>query len=172
MSKVPNENFAFENLRISRVFSKFDGGFNLSNKRSNYELRFPPQLRRTQKRLSFSFLAIFDNSTCHRVTKFYPVSHINITYKFYLITFSLTQNFFFSFFIYAIATPIYHGKQGGVVGKAADGKFEIPSSSLATVKLIFFFFFIPSAFAEHGEVFAQKKPPHFFEILLHKLQIR
>ncbi len=49
---LPNKNFDFENLHISRVFPKFDGGLKMSKKRSNYELRFPPQLWRTQKKLS------------------------------------------------------------------------------------------------------------------------
>ena len=86
----PNENFAFR-LRISRVFFKFDGGFiflkNVKKNGANYELRFPPQLRRTKKTPFFQFLAIFDNNAGHRVTKFYPVSRINVTYKFYFMIF-------------------------------------------------------------------------------------
>ncbi len=35
----------------------------------------------------FLFLAIFDKNTGHRVTKFYPVSCINITYNFYFMIF-------------------------------------------------------------------------------------
>ena len=86
---LPNKNFDIENLHILRVFSKFDGGLKMSKKRSNYELRFPPQLRRTQK--NYPFLATFENNTGHRVTKFYPVSCINSTYKYYFIFFSLTR---------------------------------------------------------------------------------
>ena len=99
---LTRQEFALRKLRISRVFFKFHGGLKLSNKRSNDGLRFPPQLRRTQKKELFSFLAIFAKNTGHRVTKFYPISRINITYKFYFKLFSLTQNFFEFLYIYTL----------------------------------------------------------------------
>ena len=56
---LPNENFASGNLRISRVFFKFDGGFNFfqNGKKTEQlrELRVPPQMRRTQKKFFLRF---------------------------------------------------------------------------------------------------------------------
>ncbi len=41
-AKCPGENFAFRNLRISRVFSKFDGGFNYFEiVKKTEQLQFP-----------------------------------------------------------------------------------------------------------------------------------
>ena len=55
----------------------------------------------------FWFLAIFGKNTGHRVTKFHPVSHINITYKFYFMIFSLTQKKNLTFFSYTQFWPQY-----------------------------------------------------------------
>ena len=46
----------------------------------------------------FWFLAILGKNTGHRVTKFHPVSRINITYKFYFMIFSLTRKTNLTFF--------------------------------------------------------------------------
>ncbi len=107
----PNKNFAFGNLRILSVFSKFDGGQNFFEnvvKKEHlrelpwlWELCFYPQSRKSQKNV-FSLLAIFDKNTGHRVTKFYPVSCSNITYNFYFMIFSLARKFFLSLFISTI----------------------------------------------------------------------
>ncbi len=51
---------------------------------------FSSAIMEDQKNLFSSFLAIFDKNTGQRVTKFYPVYRINITYKFYFMIFSLT----------------------------------------------------------------------------------
>ena len=55
------------------------------------------------------------------------------------------------------------------VGRAVDGKTEIPGSSLAAANFFSFLFLIfricgrqkNSAFAEGGAFFAKKKAPHF-----------
>ena len=76
------KNFALEELRISRVFFKFHGGFSFFEnvkKQSNYRFRFPLQLQMIQR----IFFTIIDKSTGHRVTRFYPVFHIVITLKFH-----------------------------------------------------------------------------------------
>ncbi len=52
---TPNENFAYENLRILRVFSKFDGDFNLPKKRSNYESSVFLRIYRGEKNPFFVF---------------------------------------------------------------------------------------------------------------------
>ncbi len=155
------QEFALRKLRISRVFFKFHGGLKLSNKRSNDGLRFPPQLRRTQKKELFSFLAIFAKNTGHRVTKFYPISRINNTYKFYFKLFSLTQIFFLNFCIYTrYFGSIDQRTRGRAVGRAVDSQTEI-SGSNPTAAFFFFVFFLlricgvytNSANAEGGRFF-------------------
>ncbi len=65
----------------------------MSTKRSKYRFRF--------------FSANKD-----RVTKFYPVYRINITYKFYFILFSLILEKYFWFFVYALLR--YFSIEGGI----------------------------------------------------------
>ncbi len=67
----------------------------LSKNRRNYRFRFPPQMRRIQKKIVFVFLTFFDENTGHRVTKFYPVYRISITYNFYFILFPLISKKYF-----------------------------------------------------------------------------
>ena len=101
--KSPNENLAPGNLRISRVFFKFHGGFKMSKKRSNYESSVFLRICGGEKKDLFWFLAIFDKNTGHRVTKFYPDTRISNTYKSYFINFFLTRKkLFFVSLIYAI----------------------------------------------------------------------
>ena len=55
---VPNENFAFENLRILRVFSKFDGGLDFfENVKKTEQLRAPfsSAIAEDQKNFFFRF---------------------------------------------------------------------------------------------------------------------
>ncbi len=70
----------------------------MSKKRSNYESSVYLRKCGGAKKRFFSFFAIFDKNTGHRVTKFHQVYHINITYKFYFMIFSLTRKFFLTFF--------------------------------------------------------------------------
>ncbi len=93
--QYPHEIFAFRKLRILRVFFKIHGGLKMSKKRSKYRFRVPPQMRRTQKKLIFTFLTIFDKNTGRRVTKICPDYLISGTYKSYLIVFPVTPKKYF-----------------------------------------------------------------------------
>ncbi len=93
----PNKNFELGSSVFQEFFSNFTEGFiffKMSKKRSNYESSVFLRIYRGAKKVFFSFLAIFDKNTGHRVTKFHPVYRINVTYKCYFMIFSLTQNFF------------------------------------------------------------------------------
>ncbi len=93
----PNKNFELGNFRISIVFFQISQRFQLFIKcQKNGAITRAPQL--AKKKRVFSFLAIFDKNTGHRVTKFYPVSRIYITYKFYFMIFSLARRIFLSCF--------------------------------------------------------------------------
>ncbi len=101
MRPVPNENFAFENLRILRVFSKFDGGFEFfENVKKTEQLRAPfsSAIAEDPKKYRLTFLTVFDKSTGHKDTKFCPEYIISITYKSYFIIFSVTRKIFFGIF--------------------------------------------------------------------------
>ncbi len=79
----------------SSVFQKFFSNFTDVSKCQKME-----QLRELRnyggaKKRFFSFLAIFDKNTGHKVTNFYPVYRIYITYKFYfMIFFSSSKKIF------------------------------------------------------------------------------
>ena len=83
----------------SSVFQKFFSNFTEVSKCQKTE-----QLRELRNygganNMFFSFLAIFDKNTGHKVTNFYPLYRIYITYKFFIIFFSSSKKDILSFFI-------------------------------------------------------------------------
>ena len=129
----PNENFASGTSVNREFFSNFTELLFFSQNVKNAEennLRFPPQKRRSLKKIFSSLTWLFDKNTGHRVTKFYPVSHVSITYKSYLMTFSLTQKIFWGFFfIPSILSSSTSEGRDRVVGRAVDSKSEISGSN-------------------------------------------
>ena len=161
----PNENFATGN-RISIVFFEFYQGYFFNvKKRTNTGSVFPPQKRRIQF-FSF-FFTVFDKSTGHSGTKFYPVSYISITYKSYIMFFFLQLNFFKSFFIYtlyALLRLLFLRRRDGAVVRAVESRSKISGSNPTAA----FFAFFSSANAglrqmRKTEFFWTKKAPPFFE---------
>ncbi len=129
----------------------------MSKKRSNYESSVFLRIYRGAKKVFFSFLAIFDKNTGHRVTKIYPDFRISITYKSYLITFSLTRKIILIFYIVRYFKVIVQRRQDGVVGRAVASKTQIPGSSPTAAN--FFFYFFSSAIAEDPHL---RKAEDFF----------
>ncbi len=133
----------------------------MSKTRSNYESSVFLRNYRGAKKDFFSFLAIFDKNTGHRVTKFHPVYRINITYKIYFIIFSLTRIFFWHVFNIRNFGLIIQRRQDRVVGRVVDSKIQI-WVRIPLVPTFFFTFFQNTPHLRKAEGFFAKKSSAFF----------
>ncbi len=113
----------------------------------------------TKKKYFFSFLAIFDKNTGHRVTKFYPVSCINITYNFYFMIFFSNWKKYFEFIYIHDFELINHRKRDRVVGRVVDSKIMNPGSR-PTANNFFSGFFTFRICGRQSFLFFAKKTPH------------
>ncbi len=140
---MPNENLPLGTSVFREFFSNLTEVlffFKMSKKRSNYESSVYLRIYVGEKKVLFWFLAIFDKNTGHKVTKIYPVYRINITYKFYFMTFSVIQKNKLSYiYIYASLSLLSREGRDGVVGRAVVSGFENPGSSPPAANLFFFF---------------------------------
>ncbi len=137
----------------------------MSKKRSKYRFRFSSANAEVPQKYCFSFLTIFDKNAGHRVTKFYPVYHVSITYKFYFILFSLIRKKYFRLFYIRSFEVFLQRWWGRVVVRALDSKIKGPGSSLMAARTFFFVFFNTKIFRICGrrKVFFAQKSSAFFE---------
>ena len=103
--RCPGENFVFGNLRISRVFSKFDGGFNyfeIVKKPEQLQIPCSSANAEDSKKIFLRFLLFLTKILVTTSPKFVQIISSVISRNLFYIFFRNTKKIFSIFFIYAI----------------------------------------------------------------------
>ncbi len=177
--EMTRREFAFENLRppyfesFFQIWQRFELFWNCQKNRRKYRFRFPPQMRRIQKKIVFVFLLFW--------RKYWPQSDQilpSFSHQHYLqlLFFTFSPNFRKYFWLFYISSfdVFFLRRRDRVVGRAVDSRNKIPGSSRAA-DIFFSFRICGSQKTPHlrkAELFLAKKSSAFFKNSLHKLQIR